>query len=64
MSKKTFRIISGITTAVAAAGVTIANLLGVSNGPVVSGVIVALAGCVDEICTLFIESDKQPTVTP
>lgn len=58
MSKKVFRIISGVTTAVAAAGVAIANIVAPGNGAVASGIIVVVAGCVDEICTLFIKESE------
>jgi len=57
MSKKTFQIISGITTAVATAAVAILNIpaLGVPHAALWSGIIVAVSGCIDEICSLFIK---------
>jgi len=59
MKASTFRIISGVTTALATAGVAIVNLSEVSNAALISGIIVAVAGCVDEICTLFIKNKKD-----
>ena len=59
MSKKTFRIISGITTAVATAAVTIINLLQLPSGALISGITVAVAGLVDEVCTLFINDGSE-----
>lgn len=59
MSKQTFRIISGVTTAIAAAGVTIVNLFNISTGPIISGIIVTVAGCIDEVCTLFIKEKGE-----
>lgn len=57
MSKKVFQIISGITTAVATAAVTIVNLpaLAVPHAAIIGGIIIAVAGCIDEICAIFIK---------
>lgn len=59
MKASTFRIISGVTTALATAGVAIVNLSEIPNAALVSGIIVAIAGCVDEVCTLFIKNKKD-----
>ena len=58
MSKKTFQIISGITTIIGTAAVSIVNLLNTPKAALISGIIVALTGCIDEICTLFINDDS------
>lgn len=55
MKKSTFRIISGITTIVATAAVTIVTVLVPQNSAVISGIVVAVAGAIDEVCTLFIK---------
>lgn len=59
MSMKTLRIVSGITTAVAAAAVSIVTLLGVPNQAAVTGIIVAVAGAVDEVCSLFVKESSE-----
>lgn len=59
MSIKTFRIISGITTAVSVAACTIVKILNTPKSTLVCGIIVAVAGLVDEVCTLFI-NDLKP----
>jgi hypothetical protein len=63
MSKKTFQIISGVTTAVATALVSILNIpaLGVPNAALWSGIVVAVAGCIDEVCALFIKELPDTT---
>ena len=59
MTQKSFRIISGITTAVATAGVTVVNVLALPNSAIISSIIVAVSGCIDEICTLFIKAEEK-----
>ena len=63
MSKKTFQIISGVTTALATAAVSILNspALGVPNAALWSGIVVAVAGCIDEVCALFIKELPDTT---
>lgn len=63
MSKKTFQIISGVTTALATAAVSILNIpaLGVPNAALWSGIVVAVAGCIDEVCSLFIKELPDTT---
>lgn len=56
MKKSTFRIIAGITTIVAGGLVTVSNLLGWPAA--VSGIIVAVSGMIDEICSLFIKEQE------
>lgn len=55
MSKVTFRIISGITTIVAGAAVTIVTAIGCPNASIVNACIIATAGAIDEVCSLFIK---------
>ena len=59
MSKKTFQIISGITTIVGTAAVSIVGLFQFPKAALISGIIVAVTGCIDEICTLFINDETE-----
>ena len=59
MNKKVFQIISAVTTALATAGVAVVNILAVPNAALISGIIVAVSGCIDEACTLFIKNENK-----
>lgn len=59
MSKKTFRIISAVTTAVAAATVAILQILEVPNCALWQSVTVTVSGLIDEICTIFINDGNE-----
>ena len=59
MSIKTLRIIAGITTIVAGAAAAIVTTIGCPNAALINGVIVVVAGAIDEICSLFINAGTK-----
>lgn len=61
ISKNTFRLISGATTIISTAAVALISLFNVPNAALINGIIVASAGFIDEICTLFIENNPEQT---
>lgn len=57
MSKKTYRIIVGITGALCSAAIAIINILNVPNAGAICTVLGVLEATVAEVCSLFIKED-------